>query len=433
MSQTTSFHALREHNRLRAKHENTPSMETDPELTKQAQAWAEKCAKSGKMAHAPENECLIDGKLCGENIASSTGRFKWGDQAKAAIWAVNVWYREIQNYDFEKGIPNGNKHVAGGQIGHFTQVVWDESVKLGMGVAFNGNKVYVVGRYLKHGNMRGGYLDHVHRRKEEKSSEKKKSVSKKSVSKKSDSKKSASKKSASKKSVSKKPPPSGPQKKWVNPRRNKMSRYRSKSNVRCSKTIKPKIRTSWWSRYRRPTSKKSKKSLSKGSMRSKSKTSTKSKSESKKKSEDTKTKSDCAKKACDEKEKAAQCQSQKIEIIGPEKTICIYSSMVVNGIEINGTLFGKKHGYKKCIKIADGDYIKFATWKQTKYAGSDAISQLRLHTAKGRQYSLFGRLHFGFQKGRIFKPNEFHKNISVVNGRITEIKGARNPRKAKKN
>ena len=34
------------------------------------------------MAHAPKNERLIDGKLCGENIAMSAGRFKWGDQGK---------------------------------------------------------------------------------------------------------------------------------------------------------------------------------------------------------------------------------------------------------------------------------------------------------------------------------------------------------------
>ena len=69
--------------------------------------------------------------------------------AAAATWATGAWYKEIVNYDWRTGTANGNTEVARGQIGHFTQVVWDESVKLGIGVAFNGSSVYVVGRYLK--------------------------------------------------------------------------------------------------------------------------------------------------------------------------------------------------------------------------------------------------------------------------------------------
>ena len=49
------------------------------------------------------------------------------------------------DYDFETGKPK----EPGRNVDYFTQLVWDESTKLGMGVAFNGNKVYVVGRYIK--------------------------------------------------------------------------------------------------------------------------------------------------------------------------------------------------------------------------------------------------------------------------------------------
>lgn len=37
--------------------------------------------------------------------------------------------------------------------GHFTQVVWKDSAELGVGMATNGNKVYVVGQYRPPGNM----------------------------------------------------------------------------------------------------------------------------------------------------------------------------------------------------------------------------------------------------------------------------------------
>lgn len=37
--------------------------------------------------------------------------------------------------------------------GHFTQVVWKGSTELGVGMATNGNKVYVVGQYRPPGNI----------------------------------------------------------------------------------------------------------------------------------------------------------------------------------------------------------------------------------------------------------------------------------------
>lgn len=37
--------------------------------------------------------------------------------------------------------------------GHFTQVVWKESTQLGVGVANDGIKVFVVGQYRPAGNM----------------------------------------------------------------------------------------------------------------------------------------------------------------------------------------------------------------------------------------------------------------------------------------
>lgn len=47
--------------------------------------------------------------------------------------------------------------------GHFTQVVWKNSQKLGVGIAFanNGNKAIVVANYDPPGNYQGQFPQHV--------------------------------------------------------------------------------------------------------------------------------------------------------------------------------------------------------------------------------------------------------------------------------
>ena len=47
--------------------------------------------------------------------------------------------------------------------GHFTQVVWKSSKKLGMGIAFadGGRKVVVVAQYGPAGNMMGSFPQNV--------------------------------------------------------------------------------------------------------------------------------------------------------------------------------------------------------------------------------------------------------------------------------
>ena len=44
--------------------------------------------------------------------------------------------------------------------GHFTQVVWKDSKELGVGMATDGHKVFVVGQYRPAGNMNmPGYFE----------------------------------------------------------------------------------------------------------------------------------------------------------------------------------------------------------------------------------------------------------------------------------
>ena len=109
-------------------------MEYDEELAKGAQEWAEKMAASNEMEHSSGDY--------GENLAMH------GDveKIKTTACATDMWYEELNDpgYDFKNpGFGMGT--------GHFTQVVWKGSTKLGCGFA-NG---WVCARYEPPGNYKG--------------------------------------------------------------------------------------------------------------------------------------------------------------------------------------------------------------------------------------------------------------------------------------
>ncbi|KAG9342198.1 hypothetical protein JZ751_016700 [Albula glossodonta] len=67
--------------------------------------------------------------------------------------AVDSWYSEIKDYNFRKPGFNSN-------TGHFTQVVWKSSKEVGVGLATDGNIVFVVGQYSPKGNItNAGYFE----------------------------------------------------------------------------------------------------------------------------------------------------------------------------------------------------------------------------------------------------------------------------------
>ncbi|CAI9738265.1 Golgi-associated plant pathogenesis-related protein 1 [Octopus vulgaris] len=134
--------ALEAHNRHRAKH-GVPDLTLAEDLCEMAQKWADYLASINAPKHSDENH---RGKNVGENLAnkwSSDGELLTGEEA------TNMWYNEIKDYDFDKpGFRSG--------IGHFTQVVWEESKEFGIGrgrTANGGN--FVVANYRPAGN----YID----------------------------------------------------------------------------------------------------------------------------------------------------------------------------------------------------------------------------------------------------------------------------------
>ncbi|WP_280398003.1 CAP family protein [Nocardia carnea] len=129
---------LAAHNQYRAKH-GAPAMVLDPAVSASARRWAEHLADTQKFEHS-------QGSGNGENLAVI-----WGSR-HTGFSATKAWYDEIKDYNFDT--PTGFSR----ETGHFTQVVWKASTKLGVGVACNtGGKggQYVVAQYNRPGNMMG--------------------------------------------------------------------------------------------------------------------------------------------------------------------------------------------------------------------------------------------------------------------------------------
>ncbi|XP_061527132.1 Golgi-associated plant pathogenesis-related protein 1-like [Phycodurus eques] len=125
---------LETHNAYRAQH-NTPPMTLNNELNAAAHEWAHRLLTLGAAQHSDSND--------GENIY-----FKWSSVPIKLTGkeAVDSWYGEVQQYNWRNPGFQSN-------TGHFTQVVWKASTQLGVGMATDGNKVFVVGQYRPAGNI----------------------------------------------------------------------------------------------------------------------------------------------------------------------------------------------------------------------------------------------------------------------------------------
>jgi len=109
-----------------------------------AQAWADNCT----WQHNPGRGFL------GENIFAGSGNWL----SSAALSAVNLWAAEAAYYDYET-----NACASGEVCGHYTQIVWRSSEKVGCGITLcntgspfgGGAWTFVVCNYDPPGNWVG--------------------------------------------------------------------------------------------------------------------------------------------------------------------------------------------------------------------------------------------------------------------------------------
>jgi len=109
---------LAKHNEYRCMH-GVPLLTWDVEIAANAQEWADR----GIVEHSPWSFRNVNGVQCGENLYWAS----WSTGESATI----AWYSEIEHTD-PYGVVTGHDP----NTGHYTQVVWKDTTKLGCGLAW---------------------------------------------------------------------------------------------------------------------------------------------------------------------------------------------------------------------------------------------------------------------------------------------------------
>jgi pathogenesis-related protein 1 len=118
------------HNKLRAEVGVTKKLTYSKALAASAQAWANNLKRTN---HCQMRHSEPDGKY-GENLFWGSA-VDWTDGRKelqkvSSKRVVEDWGSEKADYDY-----NSNQCAAGAMCGHYTQIVWRTTTKVGCGVA----------------------------------------------------------------------------------------------------------------------------------------------------------------------------------------------------------------------------------------------------------------------------------------------------------
>ena len=140
------------HNVVREKH-SADKLSKDKDLENLAQISVDKCKTAGKLINS---DILYNGQKVGQHLFVSGGEPQRGGDF------VYIWHKEMQNYDFEKGQSKRD----GIEVGHFTQLVWKATTKIGCAFAEGTwNEIspsyYFSCIYFPKGNIPGEYPENV--------------------------------------------------------------------------------------------------------------------------------------------------------------------------------------------------------------------------------------------------------------------------------
>ena len=140
---------LQMHNHYRARHSASP-LTISQRLNHIAQGYADHLAATGKFEHSGNK---LGNESTGENLYMQWISF--GKVPVSARDAAKSWYDEIKLYNFRH--PQYSE-----ETGHFTQMIWKSTQRLGVGYALSsdGREVYVVTNYYPAGNIiNHGYFE----------------------------------------------------------------------------------------------------------------------------------------------------------------------------------------------------------------------------------------------------------------------------------
>jgi uncharacterized protein YkwD len=122
-----------------------PALIWDDALVRSAQKYANTLSASGRFEHDPANSGY-DAE--GENLWMGTrGAFSYDEM-------VNAWIDERQY--FKNGpFPENSRTGNWGDVGHYTQIIWPTTTKIGCALATNSGNDVLVCRYSPGGNIVG--------------------------------------------------------------------------------------------------------------------------------------------------------------------------------------------------------------------------------------------------------------------------------------
>lgn len=121
---------------------NIDPLEWSEPLSRSARSWANYLAKSGTLQHS-ENTAY------GENLAVATiGHL-------SASQMVDLWGKEKQYFIPGRSFPNVSRTGHWKDVGHYTQVVWENTKSVGCGLARDKENNYLVCHYQPAGNVMG--------------------------------------------------------------------------------------------------------------------------------------------------------------------------------------------------------------------------------------------------------------------------------------
>ncbi|CAL9706366.1 unnamed protein product [Knipowitschia caucasica] len=115
-------------------------MSWDDEAMTTAQAWVDKC----KRRHGPPSSRLYNGTKyeLGENLFFSSSAKSWRS-------VITAWHNEVEHFTYP------NISAKGKATGHYTQVIWNSSYKVGCGMTKCPGNIHFYGcQYYRAGNFR---------------------------------------------------------------------------------------------------------------------------------------------------------------------------------------------------------------------------------------------------------------------------------------
>ena len=134
---------LAAHNRERAAF-GSPPLSWDPALAAQARSYARELARLGRLQHS--SKALRPGQ--GENLWMGS-RGYYPPEVMVANWASEK--RFFRSGIFPANSSSGNWR----DVGHYTQIVWPRTTRLGCGLASSARSDVLVCRYSPPGNQDG--------------------------------------------------------------------------------------------------------------------------------------------------------------------------------------------------------------------------------------------------------------------------------------